>query len=119
MRVLSVSCALPALLGMTGVCSSQEPTTIGEVQRQELVIRANRTVPDEEVTRHVEEALANDPWIYSEHVSVTTRGGVVILEGVAADSGELLRMLRLAHRIHGARRVIDRIEINAQLPDGG
>lgn len=119
MRVLSASCALLFLPGTSVVCSSQEAPILGDVQRQELVIRADRPVPDEEVTQHVAQALANDPWIYSEHVSVTTRSGVVILEGVVADSGELLRMLRLAHRIHGARRVIDRLEINAQLPDGG
>jgi len=67
----------------------------------------------------VEKKLANDPWIFSEHITVTTRDGVVHLEGIAGDTGEWFRVLDLCRRIPGARRVVAELEIIHNDPDGG
>lgn len=99
------------LLGTAGACLAQDAT---------VVIGAKRQDADEQVTRQVQKALSEDPWIYAEHVTVTTKNGVVTLEGVVGDVGELLRIVRLCRKIPGTRRVsTSYVEINAQLPDGG
>ena len=48
--------------------------------------------------------MTNDPRIYSEHVTITTRNGVVRLEGIV---------------IPGARRVADALETMHNDADGG
>ena len=107
------------VIGAAGAAMAQDAAQKVDARRLEVIVEANRRVPDEEVTRHLQEGLATDPWIYSEHVTVTTHNGVVTLEGIVTDSGDLLRLLRLAHRIPGVRRVVDNMYFNVQLPDGG
>jgi|SRR5579871_2093304 len=107
------------VIAAAGAAIAEDGAQKADARRLEVVVEATRRVPDEEVTRHLEEVLTNDPWIYAEHVSVTTRNGIVTLEGVVSDTGDLLRMLRLARRIPGARRVVNNIYLNIQLPDGG
>jgi osmotically-inducible protein OsmY len=84
-----------------------------------VIIAAKRQAADEQVTRQVEQTLTKDPWIYAEHVTVTTQNGVVRVEGIVQDTGEWLRILDLARKTPGARRVIDALEILHNDPDGG
>jgi len=83
-----------------------------------VVVSAPRTA-DEQITRQVQATLTQDPWIFADHVTVTTRNGVVRLEGIVADTGELFRVLRLCRKIPGARRVINELEMMHNDPDGG
>jgi hypothetical protein len=63
--------------------------------------------------------LTEDPWIFSEHITVTTRNdGVVRLEGIVADTGELFRVLSLCRQMPDARRVINELEM-IHNPNGG
>lgn len=66
-----------------------------------------------------QEKLTHDPWIDVDHVTVTTRNGVVKAEATVADVLGLLRILRLCRKIPDARRVVSEVEINAQLPESG
>jgi len=84
-----------------------------------VIIEAKRQAADEQVTRHVEQTLTNDPWIYAEHITITTRDGVVRLEGIVGDTGEMFRIVRLCRKIPGARRVVNALEIMHNDPDGG
>jgi osmotically-inducible protein OsmY len=84
----------------------------------EVVIHANR-LADEQVTREVQKTLTGDPWVYSEHITVTTQNGVVRLEGIVGDTAELFRILRLCRKIPGARRVVNELEMMHNDPDGG
>lgn len=84
----------------------------------EIVISAARE-SDAAVTAQVEKALADDPYIYAEHVTVATSNGVVRCGGIVGDYFELFRVLRLCHRFSRSKRVINELEINAVLPDGG
>ena len=63
--------------------------------------------------------MTEDPWIYAEHINVTTRNGVVRLEGIVGDTGELFRILRECRKIPGARRVVSELEMMHNDPDGG
>jgi osmotically-inducible protein OsmY len=107
------------LLGAAGVCPAQDRAEKANERLQEVVIQAKRQAADEEVTRQVQKTLTNDPWIYAEHVIVTTQNGVVRLEGIVGDTGERFRILRLCRKIPGTRRVIDALEIINNDADGG
>jgi osmotically-inducible protein OsmY len=78
-----------------------------------------RQVPDAQVTSQVREVLRDDPWLYAEHITVTTQNGVVTVEGIVGDTGERFRILRLCRKIPGVRRVVDAMELFNNDPDGG
>jgi osmotically-inducible protein OsmY len=109
---------LAALLGAAGYCPAPHAAEKADATLKEVVISATREA-DEQVTQQVEKTLTNDPWIYAEHISVTTENGVVRLQGIVADTGEWLRILRLCRRIPGARRVVSELELMHPDPDGG
>jgi osmotically-inducible protein OsmY len=108
-----------ALLGATGACPGQDAAEKANVRLQEVTIQAKRQAADEEVTRQVERTLTDDRWIYGDHITVTTRNGVVTLEGIVGDTGEMFRIVRLCRKIPGARRVVNALEMIHIDPDGG
>ena len=85
---------------------------------QEIVITAAREA-DEVITAKVVQVLQVDPYVFADHVTVTTENGVVRVEGIVGDTGERFRILRLCRKIRGARRVVDALEIVNNDPDGG
>jgi osmotically-inducible protein OsmY len=76
--------------------------------RQEVVVTAQA---DAAVTAKVVQVLENDRFVDSSHITVETRNGVVILRGIVMDLGDLNRMLRLARRVAGKRRIVNRIDL--------
>ena len=100
--------------------SAQSPadTSRRQTSTEEIVVSATRKA-DEQVTEQVQRTLTDDPWIYAEHITVTTRNGVVRLEGIVGDTGELYRILRQCRKIPGARRVVSELEMMHNDPDGG
>jgi osmotically-inducible protein OsmY len=66
---------------------------------------------DEAVRKDVEIALHSDPFFYDEHVTVTTKNGVVTLTGIVFDDWDLRAAIRIARRIAGVRRVVNDLEI--------
>jgi osmotically-inducible protein OsmY len=84
---------------------------------EEVVITAGRQ-SDVLMTAKVATALKQDPFIFSDHVTVTTENGVVRLEGIVTDLVDLHRILRLARRIAGKGRVENRMEFIQQDRDG-
>ena len=107
------------LLGTAGSCPAQDGAEKANKRLQEVVVQAKRQAADEQVTQQVQETLTDDPWIYAEHIIVTTQNGVVRLEGIVGDTGERFRILRLCRKIPGARRVVDALEVMSNDPDGG
>lgn len=107
-----------ALIDAAGTCPAQDAAEKANTRLQEVIIQGKREA-DEQVTRQVEKTLAKDPWIYAEHVTVTTHNGVVRVEGVVQDTGELFRILDLARKTPGATRVVDALEMLHNDPDGG
>ena len=107
-----------SLLGTPVYCPAQHTPARTDARTQEVIISATR-ITDEQLTRQVQETLAEDPWIFAEHITVTARGGVVRLEGIVGDTGELFRVLRLCRRIPGTRRVVNELEMMHNDPDGG
>ena len=89
------------LLGAAGSCPAQDDAGRANAHLQEVIVQAARQVADEQVTSEVQETLTNDPWVYAEHTTVTTKNGVVRVEGFVGDTGERFRILRLCRRIPG------------------
>jgi osmotically-inducible protein OsmY len=102
----------PPAVAQTAGMSRNETTT------QEIVITAAREA-DEQITVKVVQVLQDDPYIFADHVGVSTRNGVVRVEGIVGDSGERFRILRLCRRIPGTKRVVDALEVINNDPDGG
>jgi hypothetical protein len=71
-------------------------------------------VPDEKLTERVAVALHSDPFFYDEHVTVTVKNGVVLLEGVVFDDSDVRDAIRIAKRIPGVKHVVT----DFYMPDG-
>jgi osmotically-inducible protein OsmY len=82
----------------------------------EIVVTARRL--DEAMAARVEAALKENPYIFSDHVTVTATNGVVRLTGLVRERNDLLAILRVARRIAGKGRVIDDIEFRPNDDDG-
>jgi osmotically-inducible protein OsmY len=107
------------LLGAAGSCPAEDVAGKADTRLPEVIIAAKRQAADEQVTRQVVQTLTNDPWIFAEHITITTQNGVVRLEGIVGDTGEMFRIMRLCRKIPGARRVVNELEIMHNDPDGG
>lgn len=123
--VASTRCPMgPLLAGTLGVAGfgSSWPTLAlsapaSEEPRNEIVVTAVRP-SDAATTAAVATALQQDPYIFSDHVTVTTENGVVTLEGIVRDLSDLYEILRLARRIAGKGRLVNRIEYVPTDDDG-
>ena len=104
-----------AALGVAALAAAPFPAP---AQTPEIVITAAREA-DAALTVKVVQVLQDDPWIFADHVTVSTRNGVVRVEGIVGDTGERFRILRLCRRIPGTRRVVDALEVINNDPDGG
>ena len=77
--------------------------------RDEVVVSAAR-LSDEVLVAKVTTAVQQQPYIFSNHLTVTAQNGVVRLEGRVTDRHDLLAILRLARRIAGKGRVVNDID---------
>jgi osmotically-inducible protein OsmY len=66
---------------------------------------------DAAMAAKVEAAIAKDPYILSDHITVTATNGVVRVGGqLRGDVSDLLAILRLARRAAGKARVVNEID---------
>jgi osmotically-inducible protein OsmY len=86
-------------------------------QLHEIVVIADQQA-DAAMTVKVATALRDDPFLFSDHVNVTSENGVVRLEGIVRDLPDLLQILRLARRIAGKGRVVNKIDFVPTDVDG-
>jgi hyperosmotically inducible periplasmic protein len=71
-------------------------------------------VADEVLTKKVEAALLADPYLLDDHVTVTTKNGIVTLEGIVFDEWDVRMAMRIARKTAGVRRVVT----DFYIPDG-
>jgi osmotically-inducible protein OsmY len=115
---------LVAALGVAALAARPAaPAQVADVSRnetstREIIITAPRQA-DAVLTARVVQVLQDDPYVFADHVTVTTENGVVRVEGIVGDTGERFRILRLCRKIPGTRRVIDALELMSNDPDGG
>jgi osmotically-inducible protein OsmY len=102
---------------LLAVCAYSVAAPIGESEETTVSPvaiagqRTSATVSDREVTRRVQKALDADPYVYAEHVSVSTDNGVVTLEGLISNAWDLRSAIRISSQVPGVKRVVDDLEI--------
>jgi BON domain-containing protein len=112
----------PLLAGMLGVAAFGRLSSMAlaaplKGDLHEIVVTAVRQ-SDAAMTAEVTAALKQNPYIFSDHVTVTTVNGVVRLGGVVRDLPDLFQILRLARRLAGRGRVVNEIEFIPTDVDG-
>jgi osmotically-inducible protein OsmY len=75
----------------------------------EIIVTADR-LSDEVTAAKVTTALEQDPFIFSDHITVTAHNGVVRLRGTFSDLSDLLQVLKLARKIAGKGKVANELE---------
>lgn len=107
------------LLGAAGSGVAQDAARRMETPPEEVVVQATR-LADEQITQQAQKAISDDPWIYGEHLTVTTQNGVIRVEGIVQDTWEWFRIIDRCRRIRGARRIdTSGLEMLHNDPDGG
>lgn len=114
---------LVAALGVAALAArpsapARTPGGSGSETVQEVIVTAAREA-DEVLTAKAMQTLQDDPYVFSDHVTVTTQNGVVRVEGIVGDTGERFRILRLCRKIPGTKRVVDALEVIINDADGG
>jgi hypothetical protein len=82
----------------------------GGTKLEEVVITARKEA-DAALTARVLKVLQDDPYVFADHIEVVTENGIVRLQGIALDYGDLQRTLLLARRVAGRRRVVNEVEV--------
>ena len=77
----------------------------------EITVTGRKIIPDEEVSRQVELALKLDPYVDDQHVTVTTKNGIVTIQGFVQDAWDLLALRRITKRVAGVKRVVNDVEL--------
>jgi osmotically-inducible protein OsmY len=108
----SAVCASPLGIWATTVAAQHAPAS-GRDALQEITVTARKVSrTDAEVTARVETALHSDRFIFSEHVTISSKNGVVTLRGIAVDYWDVIAMKRLVRRMPGVKRVVDDLDIS-------
>lgn len=100
--------------GLAQQTSAADATSM--TPREEVVVTATRRA-DAVLAAKVAKGLQDNPYIFTAHIDVVARDGVVTLYGIAEDSFDLQQALTLARRIAGRRHVRDRVELIQQSDD--
>jgi len=110
--LLSAACA-PVLVFWAAPVAAQQAAPSGRKALQEITVTARKlSKTDEEMTAQVETALHSDRFIFSEHVTIASKNGVVTLSGIAVDYWDVITMKRLVRRMPGVKKVVDNIDIS-------
>jgi osmotically-inducible protein OsmY len=73
--------------------------------------QASLNVPDPELAKRVETALDRAPYLDADHITVTSRVGIVTLQGMVGSASDLQDALKISSRVGGVKDVIDDLEI--------
>ncbi len=113
--LLPVAALGMTLLSVRTLAQEAQATGAEAAPREDVVVvTATR---DAAITAKVEQAFEDDPHIYTDHVTIVTKNGIVRLGGIVTDQGDLMQILALARRIAGKRHVRNDIELVQPSPD--
>lgn len=103
-----------AVLGFaaTPIAAQQAPPPARDVLQEITVTARKVSKTDAEVQEQVETALHSDRYIFSDHVTITSRNGVITLRGIATDYWDVIAMKRLVRRMPGVKKVVDDIAVS-------
>jgi hypothetical protein len=116
-RALLLCAAAFAVLAVPAFLARAD-TAPASTRLEEIVVTAKKRpdpVADEKLKNQVEEALHADAFFYGEHVTVTITNGIVTLQGLVFDDGEMRSAVRISRKIPGVKRVVNDLEIQFEL----
>ncbi len=93
---------------------ADEPGVPAVNSQEKVVVTAkqlSQTSADQEVAKQVETALHSDRFFYDEHVTVSITNGVVRLEGIVHDYGDLRDAWRISKTVASVKRVDVELEV--------
>lgn len=106
---------LVALCFWASAVSANDEGSPAATPLETIVVTAKKlpdTVPDTIVKKQVETALHDDRYFYDGHVTVTVKNGIVHLEGIVFDIGDIQNARRIIRReVSGVKRVVNELEI--------
>jgi osmotically-inducible protein OsmY len=76
-----------------------------------LVLCASASASDQPIDRRVATALQAAPYLYAEHITVTSKDGVVTLHGTVGSPWDLREAIKISSRVPGVHAVVDDLEI--------
>jgi osmotically-inducible protein OsmY len=104
--------ALVAVLSVLWAAESvAQHTAARENVLAEITVTGKKITADEEVSRQVALALESDPVVDDRHVTITTKNGIVTIQGFVQDAWDLLALRRIAKRVAGVKRVVNDVEL--------
>jgi osmotically-inducible protein OsmY len=104
-------CLAVAACGTAAATEGAEKATSAVAAVQAAAQKPARDTSDRELARRVENALDADPYVYTEHVTVTSKDGVVTLSGMVGSEWDLATAIGISDRVPGVKRVVDGLEI--------
>jgi hypothetical protein len=111
---------LGALVCPAFAASAGEARAPDAASLQTIVVHGTKFPPDEELKRDVKRALHEDTFFYDEHVTVTVEKGIVHLEGIVLDPGDIRDVMRIIKKkFPGVKRVINELEVCREDSDDG
>jgi osmotically-inducible protein OsmY len=108
-QLLTASVAVLSVLW--GSASVAQHTAAPANALAEITVTGKKIIPDEEVSRQVEFVLELDPYVDNRHVTVTTKNGIVTLQGFVQDAWDLLALRRITKRVAGVKQVVNDVEL--------
>ena len=105
---------LCALSEFAATASANEASATMADAAKPMVVSARHAslnAADQEVNKRVEAALDQAPYLDAEHITVTSKDGIVTLEGMVGGPSDLQDALRIASRVDGVKDVVDELEI--------
>ena len=110
--LLSAGCAPLFALWAPPVAAQQAPAS-GRDALQEITVTARKvSKTDAEMTELVETALRSDRYIFSDHVTIKSKNGVVTLSGKMLDYWDVIATKRLVRKMPGVKKVVDDLDVS-------
>jgi osmotically-inducible protein OsmY len=76
-----------------------------------LVLCGTASASDQPIDRRVTAALQAAPYLYAEHITVTSKDGVITLHGMVGSPWDLREAIQISSRVPGVHAVVDDLEI--------
>ena len=76
-----------------------------------LALSGAASASDKDTGQRVRAALDSDQYLYAEHITVTSKDGVVTLHGLVDSEWDLRQAISISSRVNGVKQVVDDLEI--------
>lgn len=111
-RVILFGLALFAVGGYASAATgSRNEESIGASSIATSTKGDTQHASDQDIRTRVRAALDSAPYLYAEHITVTSKDGVVTLNGLVGSEWDLRDAIKVSSRVDGVRRVDDDLEI--------